>query len=161
MLVDVTLFAYFGISDDAACHCSGNLTCQNLHTFRGFDDYCRALVFCAGFGQPGFHEFTIVVGYLFHCPVYRIPIGMYVQDAHKDRYHNTTVVKIFVFVHFLDNYNLAISGCYDYLFRFFSEKTLRTTEEVNHQSVNDDTGQNHQIKRQFTFYSIVKGDIDK
>ena len=69
-------------------------------------------------GQPCFHEVTVVVGYLFNGAVHRIPVGMYVNDAHEDRDHQPAVMEVFVFVHFFNDYDFAVSRSDDYLFLY-------------------------------------------
>ena len=37
--------------------------------------------------QPCFHEVSIMMCYLFNGTVHRIPVGMYIHNAHEDGYH--------------------------------------------------------------------------
>ena len=161
MFVDIAFFSYFCVGDDAPCHGSGDLSGQHFHSFRSFYDYGRTFVLRTGFRQPCFHEVTVVVGYLFNGAVHRIPVGMYVNDAHEDRDHQPTVMEVFVFVHFFNDYNFAVSRSDDYLFCILSEKSDRTAEEVNHQQIYCNTGYCNHIKRNFAIYSPIKGRINQ
>lgn len=108
MFVNIAFLARFGIGHDAARHGSGYLSCHNLHAFRSFYYYGGTLVVGAGFGQPRFHELSVLVPYLLYRAVYRIPVGVYINQTHEYRYHDTAVVEVFVFLHFFHHYDFTV-----------------------------------------------------
>ena len=70
--------------------------------------------------------------YLFDGTIPRIPVGVNIHNAHKDRNHQSAVVEIFVLIDFFDNNDFTIGRCHDYFLGVLPEKTDRTTEEVHH-----------------------------
>ena len=70
--------------------------------------YGGTLVVGAGFGQPGFHELPVFVPYLLYRTIYRIPVGVYINQTHEYRYHDTAVVEVFVFLHFFHHYDFTV-----------------------------------------------------
>ncbi|MPM86018.1 hypothetical protein SDC9_133101 [bioreactor metagenome] len=72
------------------------------------------------------------MSYHFYRTIYRIPIGMNIEDAHEDRNHDTIIFEIFAFVHLFYGNNLAIGRGNDYFLCFLTEKTYGATEEVDH-----------------------------
>ena len=151
MFIDVAFFAWFGISDDAACHGSSYLACHYFYAFGSFDDYHRALVVRTGFGQPRFHEFAVLVSHFLDGAVYGIPVSVYVDQTHEDRNHQATVVKIFVFLDFFNNYNFPVGRGYYDLFSVLTEKANWAAEEIYQYAVYDKTDGSDNIPRNFVF----------
>lgn len=60
---------------------------------------------------------------------------MYVDEAHKDRDHDTAVVKVFRFFHFFNHYYFAVGRGYDYLFGVAAKQTDRAAEEVHQYTI--------------------------
>lgn len=81
--------------------------------------------------------------------IYRIPVGMNVCNIHKDRNHQTTVMKIFMLIYFLYHNDTTIGRGYDNFFCFTIEQTDRATEKICHQQVKNDAGKSYDVERHF------------
>lgn len=160
MFVNIAFLARFGIGHDAARHGSGYLSCHNLHAFRSFYYYGGTLVVGAGFGQPGFHELPVFVPHLLYRTIYRIPVGVYINQTHEYRYHDTAVVEVFVFLHFFHHYDFTVGRSYHDFLRFLSEQTDGAAEEVHEYAIYYEADDRYYVKRNFAFQSEVKGSVD-
>ena len=136
MLVDVAVFALFGVGDDATCHCACYLAAEDVGAFGGGDDYVGVLVLLARLRQPCLVEVAVVVGYGLHFAVNGEPVGVYVKETHEDAHHDATLVEVDILVDFLDYYYAAIGWSY-YQARcvFFGEEAYGAAEEVDDDAV--------------------------
>src|SRR3712207_8468706 len=63
--------------------------------------------------------------------VYREPVGVHVEEAHKDRNHDTLLVKILIFHHLFYHYNLSIGRGYHHIVGILAaEIAYGATEKV-------------------------------
>ena len=84
MLIDAHLLTGFGIGDDAACDSSGNLAHKNLGAVGCLYHDGRTLVFGARLRQISCKEATRMVLHILHHSGYRGPVGMHIENRHKD-----------------------------------------------------------------------------
>jgi hypothetical protein len=94
-------------------------------------------VLLAGLGQPGFVEITVLVMYEFHAPVHGIPVGVHVERAHEDTDHQSLIVEILIFLHFLDDHDAAVGRSHDDILCIPSIVADRTAVEVDDCAIND------------------------
>ena len=160
MFVNITFFARFGIGYDTACHSARNLTCHDFHAFGSFDYYGATLVVGTCFRQPGLHELTVLVRHRLHGSVYRVPVGMHIDQTHKYGNHDTAVMEIFGLFNFFHYHNLPVSGSDHNLFSLFlTEQTYRATEEVYQDSINYKADDGHYIERNLAFQTEIKSGV--
>ena len=48
----------------------------------------------------------------------RKPVGVYIEETHKNRYHHPFVVEVCVFFYFFNNHDLTVGRSYDDLIGF-------------------------------------------
>ena len=131
VLVDIAVLAFGGIGHDATGHGTCHLAHEHFLSIGCFDDDGGTFVFGASLGQPSLVEIAVVVLGHLDIAVHGKPVGMYVGDAHKDGHHESAVVEIFVFLHFLHNDHLAVSSGHDRIFRVAIEESDGAAEEVD------------------------------
>ena len=78
---------------------------------------------------------AILMVYEFHFALYGKPVGVYVEETHKDAYHQALVVEVGVFLYLFYHDNLAVGGSYHNLACVALEISLRATEEVEHYGI--------------------------
>lgn len=137
VFVDVAVFVFSGVGDDSSGDCSGDLSDEDVHSVRCFDDHGGAFVFCAGFGKPGFVEVSFVVHHFFHDAFDGEPVGVDVGDGHKDGNHQSAVVEIFILFDLFNHHNLSVGSSDDGSFCFSAKLSNGTTEEVQHDAIED------------------------
>ena len=72
-----------------------------------------------------------------HSPIYRKPVGMDIGETHENAYLDTPIVEIFVFINFLDDYDLAIGRCnYNFVGIIHFEIPYRTLVEIDSDGIN-------------------------
>ena len=130
MLVDVALLLGLGVGHDATGHGTCNLTYQNINTIGGGDHDVGMLVLLAGLRQPSLMIVTVEMLYELHLSIDREPVGMDIQRTHKDRDHESLIMKIRVLLDFLDDHNLSIGRSHHEFVGVAVEIADRTTVEV-------------------------------
>ena len=106
MFVYVAVFFSLGIGYDAAGHRSGYLTAQYLGAFRCFEHYVGVFVLLACLRQPCLVVVAVLVVYELNLAVYREPVGVYVEQAHENAYHQALVMEVFVLLDFFYDYQM-------------------------------------------------------
>ena len=145
MLVDVAVFALFGVGDDAPSHCSGYLPTQYVDPVGSGNHHVCVLVFFACLGQPGLVEVAVEVLDELHAAINGEPVGVYVPQTHKDAHHDTAVVEVPVLVDLLDNDNLSVGRSNHNALRIVgSEVAYRTSVEVGYYGIDgsEDSNEN-------------------
>ena len=99
-----------GVGDNTACHCSGNLTSQNICPIgRGYHN-CATFILLAGLWQPSLMEVAVVMSDQFYGTVNGNPVGMNIPQTHKDANHDAFVMEIFGFFYFLYHNHFPVAG---------------------------------------------------
>lgn len=124
MLVDVAILTLLGICHDASRHSTCYLSAQDVNTIRSCYDNVRMFVLFACLGQPCLVEVAVVVCYEFHTSVYGEPVGVYVEETHENTHHNAALVKVCVFVYFLNHYYTSVGWSYYNLLCVFAWENL-------------------------------------
>ena len=136
MLVNIAILTFLGIGYYTACHSTGNLTTEYIYTIIRGDDSVSHLVLFTCLRKPRLVESTILMMYEFYLAINREPVGMHVEKAHEDTYHDTTLMEILVLVNFLNHNDATISRSNNDIFRvILSEIADRTTEEVYNDTI--------------------------
>ena len=92
---------------------------------------------------------------------------MNVEETHEDGDHQPLVVEVFVFLHFLNHYDLAVGRSHDDAFGIFKiEITDGAAVEVEHNAPNGQHNDEKQPKRPLCIETVPqrhrdKGDEDK
>jgi hypothetical protein len=74
--------------------------------------------------------------YGLHLSINGEPIGMYIEQAHKDADHQTLVVEILCLFYFLNDHHFAIGGShYDTLCVISGKIANGTAEEIQHDTI--------------------------
>lgn len=85
---------------------------------------------------------------------------MYVDEAHKDRDHDTAVVKVFRFFHFFNHYYFAVGRGYDYLFGVAAKQADRAAEEVHQYTIYYKADSCNDVEGYFAFQSEIQAGIE-
>ena len=94
------------------------------------------LVLLTGFRKPRLVVVAVLMLYQLHMTVDRKPVGMHVEEAHEYRYHDTALMEILVFIHFLYHHHLAVGRSHNEVVGVVDiQKPLRTAEEIEHDEV--------------------------
>jgi hypothetical protein len=75
-------------------------------------------------------EVTVVMLDHLNGAIHRNPVGMHIEQAHKDTYHYTFVVEVFCLLDFLHYYHFTISRSNDDTFGIALETADGTLEKV-------------------------------
>ena len=104
---------YLCIGNDTASQSPCNLARQYTSTFFGFDNDSRTLVVGTTLREVGCDKMTVLVRYVRNLAFAGKPIGMNIENRHKNRHLNTAFMEYFIFGYFFDGYDLAIGRCYN------------------------------------------------
>ena len=113
------------------------MTGKDLRSVRCFEDNGASFVLLTCLRQPGFMEVAVIVAYILDRSVGGNPVGMHVEKAHEDAYHDAPVVEIFVFLRLFHHDDLAVGRRQNESFRLAFKGTDWTLEEVEQDSVED------------------------
>ena len=137
VVVDIALLTFGGIRDDATRNGSCHLPHKDIVARGGLDDNRRTLILRGSLGKPCTHEVAIMMTHLTHDSLHGKPVGMDIGDAHEDADHQTTVVEIFVLLHFLDDDDMAIGRGNNNIVRHLSLVNADgATEKIDNNGVN-------------------------
>ena len=97
------------------------------------------LVLLAGLGEPSLVEVAIEVLDKLHHAVHGKPVGVDVEEAHKDADHQAAVVEVLILLHLLDDDDLAVGRRHHDMFRVLDvEVADRAAIEVEHDTIDGD-----------------------
>ena len=137
MLVDIAVFTFLGIGNDATRYGTCNLTTEDIRSFRRGNQHIGMFILFACLRKPSLVVVAVLVMHQFNLPIYGEPVGMYIPQTHKDTDHQSFVVEIFVFFHFLDDHHLTVGRSnhefFGILIRIITDGT---TEEIHNDSIN-------------------------
>ena len=78
-------------------------------------------------------ESAVLVLHHLHLTIHGEPVGMYVEEAHKDTYHDAFPMEILVLLHLFYHYHPAISRRHHEVVGVIGTKqAYRTAEKVEH-----------------------------
>lgn len=135
VIVNVTFFPNFGVSDNTSRHCPCYLSRHNFFAVWSTYNYHRPFIFRTCLGKIGFHEITIVVVYLHDCPFAWNPVGVYISQAHKYGDHQSLVMEILFFINLFYHHNMTICWSYDRLCCWTVEHSHRTAKKVQQNAI--------------------------
>ena len=142
MLIDIAFFTLLGVGDDASGYGSGNLAHEDILTLGGGDHHVGVLVLLTGFRQPGLVVVAVLMNDELHLSIDGEPVGMHVPGTHKDGDHQSLVVEILMFIHFLDDHDAAVGRSHHHFRGVAVEVADRTAVEVQgnepHRAEDDD-----------------------
>ena len=137
VVVDIAFLSFLGIGDDASCHGSSHLAYEDFVSGCSLYDNRGAFVFGRSLWQPCLFEVSVVMAHHLYESLHGKPVGMDIGDAHEDADHQTTVVEIFVLLHFLDDDDMAIGRGNNNIVRHLSLVNADgATEKIDNNGVN-------------------------
>ena len=102
----------------------------------GLNEHVGVLILLAGLRKPCLVVVAVLVVHAFHTPVDGKPVGVHVEKAHENGYHEARLVEILVFLHFFHHHHLAVGrGHHDFLNKVLVKITYRATEEIEQYAV--------------------------
>ena len=75
--------------------------------------------------------------------------------------HHAAVMEILVLVHFLHHDHFAVRRCHHHVFRVTLETPYRTTEEIDHDKIDNRTDDSGNIKGKLAFKRIIQDGIEQ